>query len=74
MMKREDIRLKTEEEKKAVYDQLHQQYLQGNVPTVKQHSSGFPAVTIDCESLHYLTDCLSLEEWWALKKKDGEDH
>jgi len=31
--------------------------------------SGFPAVTVDCEDIDILTDIISLEQWWAKKKK-----
>lgn len=41
--------------------------------TIKEHPSGFPAITVDCGEIHILTDCLSLEEWWA-KKKETEKY
>ena len=31
--------------------------------SIKEHKSGFPAVTVDCGDVHILTDILSLEEW-----------
>ena len=68
-MKREDIRLKTRAEKERVYlniDTLHQLGLE---VSVKEHKSGFPAVTVDCGDEHILTDILSLEEWWEKNKQ-----
>ena len=62
-MKRKDIRPATDEEKYGVYEEVDRLYHQGNAVTVKEHRSGFPAVTLDCGELRYLTDCLSLEEW-----------
>ena len=68
-MKREDIRLKPRAEKERVYlniDTLHQLGLE---VSVKEHKSGFPAVTVDCGDEHILTDILSLEEWWEKNKQ-----
>ena len=70
-MKRKDIRPATDEEKDRVYEEVDRLYHQGNAVTVKEHRSGFPAVTLDCGELHYLTDCISLEGWW---RKHRETH
>ncbi len=67
-MQREDIRLNHDDEKEKVYDQIHAHYLEGKVLKVREHKSGFPAVTVDCEDIHILTDVISLEEWWAKQK------
>ena len=69
MVERENIMASSKEEKEKVYlkiDTLHQLGLE---VTIKEHKSGFPAVTVDCGDVHILTDILSLEEWWAKKKQ-----
>ena len=68
-MRRKEMRLNPVEDKEEVYEQIHALYLQGKSVTVKEHTSGFPAVTVDCEDIHILTDIISLEQWWAKKKK-----
>ena len=70
-MKRRDIRLEPSEEKEKVYEEISALYSQGKKVTLKEHKSGFPAVTVDCEDCHIITDILSLEEWWSLHKKHG---
>ena len=66
-----DIRLASAEEKEEVY-KLIDGLVDLDIPvSVKEHRSGFPAVTVDCGEIHILTDILSLEEWWAKKKKTG---
>ena len=67
-MGRKDIMLDSDEEKEKVYEEIHALYLQGKHVKVKEHKSGFPAVTVDCEDIHILTDILSLEQWWVKKK------
>ena len=70
-MQRDDIRLKPDEEKEKVYCQIQALYLTGKPVSMKEHKSGFPAVTVDCEDIHILTDILSIEQWWAkLKARD----
>ena len=70
-MQRDDIRLKPDEEKEKVYCQIQALYLTGKPVSMKEHMSGFPAVTVDCEDIHILTDILSIEQWWAkLKERD----
>lgn len=63
-MNRLDIRGQSGEEKHRHYEELDQLYRQGEAVTLKEHKSGFPAVTVDCGHIHLLTDCLSLEAWW----------
>ena len=58
-----------DEEKYEIYRQIDQLYQKGKHVTTKEHRSGFPAITIDCEEIHVLTDCLSLEEWNRKEKK-----
>jgi len=58
-----------EEEKAKVYEQIDALYRQGKSVTLKEHKSGFPAVTVDCEDIHIITDIISLERWWVLWKK-----
>jgi hypothetical protein len=56
--------------KEQTYEEIHKLYKSGIPVSLKEHRSGFPAVTVDCGDIHILTDCLSLEDWWA-KKKDA---
>uniref|UniRef100_A0A6H1Z673 Uncharacterized protein n=1 Tax=viral metagenome TaxID=1070528 RepID=A0A6H1Z673_9ZZZZ len=67
-----DIRIDPNAEKERVYEQVHALYRQGKSVKVKEHKSGFPAVRVDCENIHILTDIISLEKWWA-KKKEWEE-
>lgn len=59
-----DIRGLSMEEKFAWYDKI------GCVTNVevKEHESGFPAITIDWGDIHLLTDILSVEEWCRRRK------
>ena len=70
-MRYKDIRLDPDEEKEKVYDQIHALYHQGKEARIREHKSGFPAVTVDCEGIHILTDIISLEQWWAKQKQKG---
>ncbi len=69
-MRRKDIRLSPDEEKEKTYDQINELYLQGKAIKVGEHRSGFPGVTVDANDIHILTDCISLEQWWAKKKTE----
>jgi len=51
-----------DEEKEKVYDQINERYLKAKPITVREHKSGFPAVTVDTEGIHIITDCISLEQ------------
>jgi len=64
-----DIILDSDEAKEKVYEEIHALFLQGKKVKMKEDRSGFPAVTVDCEDIHILTDILSLENWWAKRKK-----
>ncbi len=68
-MRRKDIMLDPDEDKEEVYEQIHSLYLQGKAVKVREHKSGFPAVSVDCEDIHIITDIISLEQWWAKKKQ-----
>lgn len=68
-MKRDDIMLKPKEEKERVYLNIDTLFQLGIEVSLKEHKSGFPAVTVDCGDVHIITDILSLEEWWAKKKE-----
>ena len=68
MVARKDIMLDPDAEKDNVYEQVHALFLQGKAIKVREHKSGFPAVTIDAEDIHILTDILSLEQWWHQKE------
>ena len=67
------MRADSKESKEKVYDQINQLYLQGKAIKVREHKSGFPAVTVDTEDIHIITDCISLEQWWLKKKKEGRE-
>jgi len=70
-VQRDDIRSKPNEAKEKVYCQIQAHYLTGKAVSMKEHKSGFPAVTVDCEDTHIITDILSIEQWWAkLKQRD----
>ena len=69
MVKLKDIRSQPYEEKEKVYDEINGLYLQGKAITVREYRSGFPAVTVNAEHIHILTDILSLELWWKKKKE-----
>jgi hypothetical protein len=70
-VKRKDIRLEPLPVKEQNYEDIHKLYKAGNIVSIKEHPSGFPAVTVDCGAIHILTDILSLEEWWAKMKSTG---
>ncbi len=66
-----DLTLHSDQEKEEVYGQIQAHYLTGKPVDMEEHESGFPAVTVDCEDIHILTDILSVEQWWAkLKERD----
>lgn len=69
-MERKDILMESDEEKEKVYDQIHDLYLQGKAIKLREHGSGFPAVTVDCEDIHIITDVLTLATWWGKKKNE----
>ena len=71
MVHYEDIRNKPDEYKTAVYQRIQALWLEGKKVVKKAHRSGFPAITLDCEDLHYITDILSLEDFW--RDIEGED-
>ena len=68
MVARKDMRLDPDAEKDKVYEQADALFLQGKAIKVREHKSGFPAITIDAEDIHILTDILSLEQWWHRKR------
>jgi hypothetical protein len=70
-VRRKDIRLSPDEEKEETYKLIDGLVELGIPVSVKEHRSGFPAVTVDCGEVHILTDILSLEAWSAKKKKTG---
>lgn len=70
-VKRKDIRLAPLLVKEESYEEIHKLYKSGITISINEHSSGFPAVTVDCGDVHILTDILSLEEWWAKMKEAG---
>ena len=67
-MQHKDIMMDSDEDKEKVYEQIHALYHQGKEARIREHKSGFPAVTVACEEIHILTDIISLEQWWAKKK------
>ena len=72
MYKREDIRDQSDEEKGEVYAKIDALFHAGSRVLKKQHRSGFPAITVDCEDIHIITDCLSLEAWYYAKREAAE--
>ena len=78
-VRRKDIRMASLEEQERIYQEvLELSHQKGLKVVIKAHRSGFPAVTLDCGDLHYLTDCLSMEDFsrkqgWAKEKADGAD-
>ena len=64
-VRRVDIILASDEEQYKHYEAVDALYRQGKEVSIKEHKSGFPAVTVDCGDIHLLTDCLSLEAWWT---------
>ena len=69
-MEHKDMLLDPDEDKERVYEQIHALYRQGKPVEVQEYESGFPAVTVDCEDIHILTDIISLEKWWSKKKEE----
>ena len=68
-MKRKDIRLASDEEKQGIYEQIDELYRKGSKVSITEHRSGFPAITVDCEDIHILTDCISSEQWYKARKR-----
>jgi hypothetical protein len=66
--RRKDIRLAQDEEKEETYKLIDGLVELGIPVSIKEHRSGFPAVTVDCGEVHILTDTLSLEQWQSKKK------
>lgn len=73
-MKREDIRLKTDEEKEAIYLRINTLWQMGLPVSIQEHRSGFPAVTVDIGDEHIITDILSVEQWWANLPAEMKQH
>ena len=69
-MEYKDIMMDSDEGKEKVYEQVNNLFLEGKPVKVREHRSGFPAITVDCEDIHFMTDIISLEQWWK-KKKEG---
>jgi hypothetical protein len=69
-VRRTNIMLQSEEEKFTLYDKigLHPE----KVPVLKEHSSGFPAVTLDYPGIHVITDILSLDKWKKIRSEGGK--
>jgi len=70
-VERKDIMLAPVLIKEENYQKIHELYKSGLPVQVKEHRSGFPAITVDCGDIHILTDILSLEEWWGKMKEAG---
>jgi hypothetical protein len=68
-VKRKDIRLEPLQAKEQTYEEINKLYKSGTTVAIKEHRSGFPAVTVDCGEIHILTDILSLEAWWHKMRK-----
>jgi hypothetical protein len=72
-IERQDVMLKPDAEKIQVYEDIHKRFKAGEKVEMKEHKSGFPAVTVDCGDIHILTDILSLEAW-RKKKRETENY
>mgnify|MGYP005837841833 CR=1 FL=1 len=68
-IERQDIMMKPDAEKVQVYEDIHRRNQAGEKVAMKEHQSGFPAVTVDCGDIHILTDILSVEAWWQGKRE-----
>jgi hypothetical protein len=71
MAKFKDIMLESEEEKFAEYERIG---VDAKGVEVKEHRSGFPAITISYEEkgIYLKTDVLSLEKWFGQKRADNK--
>ena len=67
-IKRKNLILQPDAKKVKVYEEIDRRFQAGEGVTLREHRSGFPAVTVDCGEVHILTDILSLEDWWREKK------
>lgn len=70
MAKYKDIRALSDEKKYEIYDKIG---IKAEGVKTREHSSGFPAITIDYKDFHLLTDCLSLEKWRWKRSKEKDD-
>ena len=70
---RKDIREAPDEEKHQIYGQIAELAQKAISVTVKEHKSGFPAITVDCGDISILTDCISAEIWSVKQKEKNED-
>jgi hypothetical protein len=68
MMKRRNIIGESYSKKIQVYEEIDRRYHTGQLVKLKEHKTGFPAVTLDCGNLHILTDILSMERWWPQRE------
>jgi hypothetical protein len=68
-MKRKDMELASDEEKQRIYEQIDELYQKGSKVSLKEYRSGFPAITVDCDDIHILTDRLSLEQWYHTHRR-----
>ena len=70
-----DIRGLPKEEKFERYEKIGKDAVGVKV---EEHKSGFPAITIDYERIHLLTDVFSVEEWFkrsaTFKEGENEGH
>ncbi len=73
-MRRKDIMMSSDEEKEKVYEEINDLYLQRKTGKIREHKSGFPAVTVDCEDIHIITNIISLEQWWEKNKIKGSSN
>ena len=73
-MRRKDIMMSSDEEKEKVYEEINDLYLQRKTGKIREHKSGFPAVSVDCEDIHIITDIISLEQWWEKNKIKGSSN
>jgi len=69
---RQNILLEPDPVKFQIYETIHARWQAGATVRMEEDRSGVPAIRIDCEEISILTDILSLERWWFLRKAEEE--
>jgi len=71
-MNRRNVFREPDQVKFQIYERIHAKWGAGATVKMEEDYSGFPAIKIDCEEISILTDILSLERWWFLRKAKEE--
>jgi hypothetical protein len=73
MAEHKDILSEPTERKEEIYKLIDDLVRLFDFPvSIKEHKSGFPAMTVDCGGIHILTDVLTVEQWQAKRKREAE--